>query len=1208
TNNPFHPARLPHHKAGGNVVFPGAGYVDTLIAANHEVAKSHACVLRDINFLRALIVDNAEFPSLRTIIEDESNIRLYSGTPSKWDDWQLHASARLESGSFNAPGSNPLDAIDENEFDKADVEALYHEFAEIGLEYSGAFQSIKALCKRDNTAIVDLAVESDEGHHLHPALLDGAFQSMLALLADEDSETAFLPVHIDELRLYGEEPITSARAILTITEKNKRSIHANLSLITDGQVVAEVRGIRCDAAALSANAEAAEVETMTYLPTWHEVGLDADLELVENVALVGERDEELADILLELGCGNVDFYDTLANLAADQQVGSYAKIVCLIKTDSEQQALEQSVETVTALQALSAADCSAQVIMVTTEALAADVHGPLPGWHAGWVAGLRRNAHNELDTMSFRQVDKCADTDEVDLATEILSPTAPDEAALRGGDRFGMEFLPLDSNNYRDVVTDRTAPFVDKGDNSFELIHQGRTNFDALTWLEIDRPQPAAREVQVRVESLALNFKDTAKVMGILTEEMMSNTAAGMRLGHECSGIVTALGSDVSEYAIGDRVVVSKEDCFRRYICANVERGEKSVDFLRPVPENITLPEASAATVVYGTALWGLRDHARLRAGDSILIHGAAGGAGMAAMFLAKHYGATTIVTAGTQEKRDFLKAQGADHVLDSRSLNFAAEVREITGGEGVNVVFNSVGGGVVPLSFEALADFGHFIEIGKTDIFTGNRLDMKPFNRSISYSALDLDFLTHRRRTDAEAILDDAWKLIANGDVPALPVTDFSADDVSDAFAYLTRSQQIGKVTINLEGQPQVSTVHTRETGLTPEKTVLITGGFGGVGLLVANWCIDNGAKHLALLGRSGDKSDSAKATVAALEARGVKISAFACDAADRDSLAEVIKTLEAQGPLGSIIHAAGTLDDKPFFEMDEEAVLKVAAPKIKGAANLHELTAENTDIEFFLVFSSIATMTGNTRQANYCLANSYMDSLVQHRLASGLPGNSINLGPVAEAGMAAGNDDTARYLELMGLFMTKGNQMQMLFDRIHRWNLAQVATVNVDWAIWEYAEPRAAASFRFEQVVEKFGASNSNDSVIAGLRRMNGPEREATVAGILVEHISDILQMSADDISLESGLDSFGIDSLTAVELQSMINRSLSIEISILSMLGGKTLQEVAAELVSLMKLDEEPAAPTAVADGDSNVKADLELDATSANEGDLDIPQVS
>lgn len=1201
---------LPHHKAGGNVVFPGAGYVDTLIAAHQVVAKSRSCVIRDVDFLRALIVDNVESPSLRTIIEDESSVRLYSGTPSKWDDWQLHASARLEQGSFSAPTENPLDAIDESTFDQTDVEELYQEFATIGLEYSGPFRSIKALCKQDNTAIVDLSVESDDGHHLHPALLDGAFQSMLALM-DDDSDSAYLPVHIDELRLYSEEPITSARAILNITHKNARSLHANLTLISDGMVVAEVRGIRCDAAALSSDAEAAAVETMTYAPTWEEIGIEADIEPVERIALVGERDEELADILQELGCTAVDFHDSLATVATDQAVNEYAKIVTIVTTDSDQQALEQSVATVSALQSLSAAGCTAEVIMVTSKALTADIHGPLTGWHAGWLAGLRRNAHNELTTMNFRQVDKCDETDEVDLATEVLSPNAPDEVALKGGERYAMNYQPVDTNSYKDRVISRKTPFVDDGSNSFELIHQGRTNYEALTWLEIDRPQPGPREVQVRVESLALNFKDTAKVMGFLTEEMMSNTVAGMRLGHECAGIVSALGEDVSEYKIGDRVVVTKEDSFRHYICVNVETGENSCDFVRPVPEHISLAEASAATVVYGTALWGLRDHARLRAGDSILIHGAAGGAGMAALYLAKHYGATTIVTAGTEEKRAFLKAQGADHVLDSRSLNFAAQVRELTGGEGVNVVFNSVGGGVVPLSFDALADFGHFIEIGKTDIFSGNRLDMKPFNRSISYSALDLDFLTARRRAEAITILSDGWQLLIDGHVPTLPVNDFAADNVADAFSFLTRSQQIGKVTINLSGDVQTSKIQTRNTGLSPEKTVLITGGFGGVGLLVANWCIDNGAKTIALLGRSGDKSDSAKATVATLEARGVTVHPFACDAADRDALAKVISSLEAQGPLGSIIHAAGTLDDRPFAEMDEDAVRRVATPKICGANNLHELTADNKDIEFFLVFSSIATITGNTRQANYCLANSYMDSLVQHRLASGLPGNSINLGPVAEAGMAAGNDDTARYLELMGLFMNSNNQMQMLFDRIYRWNLSQVTAVNVDWAVWEYAEPRAAATYSFAHIIENFGSQNSNDSIISDLRRMNDIERQSTVSGILVEHISDILQMSTDEISLESGLDSFGIDSLTAVELQSMINRSLSIEISILSMLGGKTLQEVAAELVSLMKLDEQPEAPIALptaTTGDSNVKEDLELDATSANEGELDFPQVS
>ena len=1157
---------LEDHKVGQRTVFPGAGYLEIFLAALAEQNNSSTeYVLRNIRFHRALVLADVECTVTKTIV-DAGKLSIYAGVSSRSDEWSLHGSAELLAGKFAPPLVNPIQCLDLSVFAEVDVKALYNKLALLGLEYGLTFKSIKRLQKFETTALIDLSVEDNCKHIIHPPLLDGAFQAMLAL---NESELAYLPVAIKEIRLF--EPVgKQCQALLEITQHSERRIHANVTLITQGKVSCEVIGIRCDAIQLVADNTVTRIDAASYRSTWFEIESSDKNEILAHVALVGtEIPEELKQGLKIFGCDTVDIFAGPQELLKTADLAGYDLIVICINTPNVESAIEESVEMVLLLQHLAKHAFNSKITFVTIQAMAQEIRQQQDGWLSSWVIGLRRNAENELSTIKFRHVDVDSLADDAYLlATELVSAQSPDEVAIIDRKRYAMQMRRLDANEFSELRTQLRQRFVDTDKNNFKLNAAGKS-LQNLAFNSADRLAPGKNQVEMRVETVSLNYKDLAKVIGVLHEDLVANVNSGMDLGLECSGQIVALGENVTDYYIGQKVVVAKADCFARYILLNTDRNTLPTTVIKPIPANYKAAEASVLFVAYATALWGLRDIGNLKAGETVLIHGAAGGVGLAAVNLAKYLGATVIASVGTPEKRNFLLGQGVDHVVNSRTLNFGAEVLDLTEGKGVDVVFNSVGGGVVPISFEVLADFGRFVEIGKSDIYAGGALSMAPFDKNINYNTLDLDFLTTKNPKKFFALLDDVWDMADKGYLPPLPITTFGADEVEAGFSYLLKSKQIGKIVIDLEQIPQISSIRVRENQhLAPEKTVLITGGLGGVGMMCANWCVDHGSKHLALLGRRGADSDEMKSAVAGLVQRGVQVDVYACNVSDFADLERVISDVEQRGVLGGVIHAAGVLEDRSLLDMDADAIKKVAVPKMLGVNNLHVLTKDNPNVDLFVVISSVSGLTGNTYQANYCLANTFMDGLMEHRAALGLAGNSLQLGPVAAVGMASTNNDLERYLKMKGLEAFDEYMMSAVFSRIYRWNLPTLSLVDVDWPVWEYAEPGAAGSFRFKDIISKFGSGSDNSSIISALLMIPKEEQIETVGYIIAEHIAEILHMNAEDVDLEAPLDNFGIDSITAVELQTLINRSLQIELSVLSLLSSKSLFNVAVDVVHLIQ----------------------------------------
>lgn len=619
---------------------------------------------------------------------------------------------------------------------------------------------------------------------------------------------------------------------------------------------------------------------------------------------------------------------------------------------------------------------------------------------------------------------------------------------------------------------------------------------------------PAPDEIQIEVYACGLNFKDLLKILGQLPPDVIEGTYFENVFGMESAGKVVAVGGGVEDFSVGDEVVG-----FVKGFCsyANVPAA-----YVVKKPEGLSFTEAPIF-IGFGTAYHGLVNIAGLQRGERILIHNATGGVGLAAIQIARWAGAEIFATAGSEEKREYLRSIGIKHVMNSRTLKFADEVRKHTGGRGVDVVINALDGEALLESFLLLAPFGRFIEIGKRDIAENNGLPMRAFNKNLTFSAVDMDRLLKERPLVISAMLKAVTRLFDEGCISAMPVRIFPAAEAAGAFHMMARSGHIGKIVIDMRNQevpviasPQKKSLFHRDA------TYLITGGTGGIGLEIAKWLSAKGAGNIVLVSRSGASAETGPA-VAGMEQNGARVEVWPVDIADEIQVKQLIGKIKSQlPPLRGIFHGAMVLDDAFLADLDRSRFAVVMAPKVKGALNLH-LYTESDHLDFFISFSSISSIIGNPGQGNYVAANSFLDAFAHYRRARGLPATAINLGVLSEVGVAARHGKLGGLLEGAGIHGLTTRQALLALEEIISKDAVQVGFFDVDWHRWAGVNPKGASSSRFRQLA-KDGSNGAKKDKKQALIEMISPlslsERQGLIESLLRETMSGILRMPVEKI----------------------------------------------------------------------------------------------
>jgi len=783
--------------------------------------------------------------------------------------------------------------------------------------------------------------------------------------------------------------------------------------------------------------------------------------------------------------------------------------------------------------------------------------------------GLGRTLMNEPSRLAIRLIDleRAGASERADskvaaaLVAEILSADAEQETMFT---IHGERFVPRLRVMPRHLVENEKPVLSTTLRLGFQFAGQLRN----LRWQAFPRTRPAADEIEIEVAATGLNFRDVMYALGLLSEEAVENGFAGPTLGLECAGVVIGVGAGVEGFGLGDRVVAFGPSSFSNHVLTKASGVSR-------IPPGISFEAAATIPSTFFTAYYALHHLARLREGEKILIHGAAGGVGIAAIQLAKYFGAEIFATAGSDEKRDFLRLLGVDHIFDSRSLAFADEILAITQGKGVDVVLNSLAGEAINRNFRVLKPFGRFLELGKRDFYENTKIGLRPFRNNISYFGIDADQLMQEQPQLTQSLFREVMELFGEGILHPLPFHTFEADDVVDAFRHMQQAKQIGKVVVTY--QNGINTVFTPPPVQTqlqlPEKaTYLVTGGLGGFGLRTAQWLVSKGAKNLVLISRSGPGSVEAQATVTELQARGIKVLATACDVTDRKALSTLFAQIAAKmPPLRGIVHAAVVIEDALIRNTNVEQIRKVFAPKILGAQYLHELTRD-MKMDFFVLYSSATTLFGNPGQGNYVAANAQLEALTMARRAAGLPALCIRWGAIEDVGFLARNEAIKNALQSrMGGSTIQSVDALNILEELIVSDRSNLGVLELDWHSLSRFLP-SAASPKFHDLVGQAAEGESDEDHADDIQRLLAElppeELAATFRELLKAEIGEILRIPPEKLDATRSVYDMGLDSLMGVELALAIESRFGIRLPVMALSESPTIEKLADKIIAQLK----------------------------------------
>ena len=783
------------------------------------------------------------------------------------------------------------------------------------------------------------------------------------------------------------------------------------------------------------------------------------------------------------------------------------------------------------------------------------------------ISGMIRVAMNEAPQLGCKLIDLAHDLQGESLLsalyTELTQPDTQNEVVLTANGRYAPLLVP------GEVIAPPESTTASEPSH-FKLDFTAPGQLRNLAWFAEQPKELAPDSVEIETKAVGLNFRDVMYTMGLLRDEAVENGFAGSSLGLEFAGIVKQVGSDVHDFKPGQAVMGFGAACFASHV-------ETTANAIAPMPQGWSFEAAATVPTAFFTVYYALKHLANLQPGERVLIHGAAGGVGIAAIQLAQHLGADIYATAGTEEKRDFVRLLGVEHVYDSRNLDFAEEILADTHGEGVDVILNSLAGEAIRRNLQVLKPFGRFLELGKRDFFENTPIGLRPFKDNISYFGIDADQLLNGRPELANKLFGEVMALFQEGVLYPLPHRAFSAPRVVEAFRAMQQSRHIGKIVLSMSETPQLhQTAHkTQPIQLDKNSTWLVIGGVSGFGLASAQWLASRGAGHLVLINRRGMATPGAEAALESINALGATAEVVACDITDKAALSELIARIQTTcPPTKGVLHAAAHFDDALITALNAERLNTVLAPKVQGAWNLHELT-QGLSLDHFILYSSVTTAIGNPAQANYVAANAALEGLARLRHSQGLPALAIGWGPIADAGYLTRNEAVKDSLaQRLGKAPLTAAEALNQLDWLLKTNVPQITIANFDWASLARVLP-SANSPRFAELNRTqlgVSASHSLDDIQSLIHGKTPEEVEVLIRELIAEEVSRILSIAADRIEPTKSLHELGMDSLMAVELALGLEQRFKLQLPAMMLNYSPTVQSLGVRIGRMLTGDAE------------------------------------
>jgi acyl transferase domain-containing protein/NADPH:quinone reductase-like Zn-dependent oxidoreductase/acyl carrier protein len=805
--------------------------------------------------------------------------------------------------------------------------------------------------------------------------------------------------------------------------------------------------------------------------------------------------------------------------------------------------------------------------------------------------GLIRVIVNEHSNYLCRGIDlpPVPSPADVDLLwAELLRSDSEREIAFRGEARYVKRL-------------DRGRPRIERALDSavpLRLESRERGHLETLNFAPFVQRVCSPDEVIIDVRAAGMNFRDVLKALALYPGE-----APDARMfGDEVSGIVAAVGAGVRHVKPGDRV-------FGLAVFGLATQTLARSSDVRRIPNHLSFEEAATLPVVFMTAWHALKNVARLRKGERVLIHAGAGGVGMAAIQIAHHLGVEVITSAGSPAKRALLQTLGVKHVIDSRRGDFAEAVMGLTNRRGVDVVLNALAGEAIPMGLSCLAEFGRFIEIGKRDIYQNSRIPLRPLRNNASFHVVAMDAVFAGDESLTREMLAQIAELVEKRVLRPLPFRAFPANNVDSAFRLMAAGKHVGKVILSFpetfvprRGEPITSKFEIKSDGC-----YLITGGFGGFGKVLANWLVQSGARHLVLSSRSGASTPEAEQFVNSLRDRRVTVQVVKGDAGSPDDVARLFAEIRNTGqPLRGVFHLAMVIDDAPLTSLNRDRMTSVIGAKAVAAWLLHR-ASRDMELDCFVMFSSVSSIFGNPAQGNYAAANAFLDSLAHHRNALGLPALTINWGVLGGEGYVARNVRVAEFLAKQGISELSPGEVVSIVESSLRAGSTQVAAIRVDWAKWKTFFRGMQGNPLLERIFAAVGGYESGGASSDWRNRIESAapeEKETVIAQAVREVVGSVLRVKPDTLRDDQPLTDLGLDSLMGVEIENSLEATVGVALPPTSLMRARTIGQIASLIaghVGGTAPAAVPVAPSVPAVETVESQPEVDLDALSSEQID-------
>lgn len=1191
------PAILGDHKIQGLTVMPGAGYLEMALAAS-AAAYGKPWIVCDARLIEPLPLDAAP-KTVQTVLSPEgpsaASFRIVNVVQADGGDepsFSTLAMMRLQAPRETAAVARDL-AADRRRFqgephdETWQIEAL----RKSGVEPGPGFLWSQRFWIDGSEALSELrsAREADGMHQyqVHPGLLDSAFQLLGSLLPGAgEGIDAYVPLGVDRLQIHG-RAAEAAWCRASLQSFDGRVVLGSAELLDGtGRLLVELQNVRLQRVPRDwlARHLAGPLPDWCYELAW----VPEPVAPPSETSPANRGDWLIFDCREKIGAalaGQLNGRGHRATLAAPEgDAGPCRAVVRDFLSASEPGqrgivflgnldvgALPKSPDFEAArrcgwsgvldlVHALAETDDAAppRVYLVTRGAQAAG-NRPMPlSLAQAPVWGLGRVIAAEFPAIGCARIDLDPEDGVAavqHLADELQSASREDQVVYRGGTRHVARL-----RHWRHLAADGLR--VPHG-QPYRLEITARGQLDNLALRPAARVAPGPGQVEIRVRATGLNFRDVLNVLNLYPGDPGP-------LGGECAGEITAVGEGVGQFKPGDEVLALAPASFATFVLTSAE-------FVIAKPAHLSFSEAATFPICFGTAHLALRWLGDLQPGQRVLIHAASGGVGLAAVQICRRLGAEVFATAGSPSKRDYLRSLGIEHVMDSRSLDFAREIMDITHGEGIDLVVNSLTGEAIAAGLSVLRPGGRFLELGKTDLWDQERVTR--FKPGVTFFAIALDrMMAEEPRRVGQLMREIAFQFVERK-LDALPMREFPIQRAVDALRHMARAEHVGKIVLRAAD----SEATVRGLALREDATYLVTGGLGGLGLIMARWLVDRGARHLVLLGRSGASAE-AESRINDLKKTGAKIMVRRCDVSQREQLSKALVEIRAaMPPLRGIFHLAGVLDDGMLREQTRERFDRVMAAKALGAWNLHELTREDP-LEQFVMFSSAAALLGSPGQANYAAANSFLDALAHHRRWEKRPALSINWGPWAEAGMAARLDDVeARGFSAAGMGTIDPPRGLHVLEHLLAQDRTQTGVLRVDWAQFLQRIPVGSEPAWLAEIaagVRDQVSAAAETKLLEELEKLVPAERLDAAVLRLQKQAALVLAINETELpDPQRNFSDLGFDSLTGVEFVNRVGRLAGQPINPALLFDHPTLKDFARYVVcELLRLSVDAAAPPA------------------------------